>query len=339
VHDPTSKGNPVKTRARLALAALCTLVPATVALTAGSASADPNGAPTYRNLAGVGSDTTEEVVQGLSDVVLIDGVKQIASYNATGSAQITTKDPAVTPGCTINRPNGSGAGRDALLASLQANGGAGNGCLDFARSSSSRGTFTSTPSLTWVPFAVEGLTYAVTTTSSVPRKLTKAQLVSIYKCEITGPAGAPFKPTLPQAGSGTRSSWLSYVYGTASPNLSLYPCLVDNGAQEHDGRVLDDSSLVPFSSAQWIAQASGTIQDKRGRSTLGQIDGTTALTTNTAFANVRTVNNIIPTSKIATAPWSTVFVGSSSLVCTSSATILQYGLALSPSCGNTSSQS
>lgn len=328
----------MKTRARVAVAALCTLT-AAAGLGTGAALADPAGAPTFRNLAGVGSDTTEEVVQGLSDVVVIDGVKQIASYNATGSAQITTKDPGTTPGCTINRPNGSSAGRDALLASLQANGGAGNGCLDFARSSSSRGTFTSTPSMTWVPFAVEGLSYAVTTTSSVPRKLTKAQLVSIYKCEITGPAGAPFKPVLPQAGSGTRSSWLSYIYGTSSPNLALYPCLVDNGAQEHDGRVLDDSSLVPFSSAQWIAQASGTIQEKRGRSTLGQIDGTTAIATNTSFANVRTVNNIIPTSRIGTAPWSTVFVGPSSLVCTNVATILQYGLAVSPSCGSTSSQS
>ncbi|MDP3713306.1 MAG: substrate-binding domain-containing protein [Mycobacteriales bacterium] len=328
----------MKTRARVAVAALCTLI-AAAALGTSAALADPAGTPTFRNLAGVGSDTTEEVVQGLSDVVLIDGVKQIASYNATGSAQITTKDPGTTPGCTINRPNGSSAGRDALLASLQANSGAGNGCLDFARSSSSRGTFTSTPSMTWVPFAVEGLSYAVTTTSSVPRKLTKAQLVSIYKCEITGPAGAPFKPVLPQAGSGTRSSWLSYIYGTASPNLALYPCLVDTGAQEHDGRILDDSSLVPFSSAQWIAQASGTIQEKRGRSTLGQIDGTTAIATNTSFANVRTVNNIIPTSKIGTAPWDTVFVGPSSQVCTNVATILQYGLAVSPSCGSTSSQS
>lgn len=316
------------------LAAVCAAAGVVAGFGSTAAVADPTGAPTYRALAGVGSDTTEEVIQGLSDVVLDgSGVKRIASYNATGSATITTKDPAVNPNCTISRPNGSTAGRNALVASLQA----GDGCLDFARSSSARGTFTSTPSVTYVPFAVEGLSFAVTQTSSVPRKLTKAQLVGIYKCEITG--GGTFKPVLPQAGSGTRSSWLSYIYGTSSPNLALYPCLVDNGAQEHDGRVLDDTSLVPFSSAQWIAQSAGTIQDKRGRSTLGQIDGTTAITSNTSFANVRSLFNVIPTANIGTAPWSTVFVGSTSQVCTATSTILQYGLALAPNCGDTSSQS
>src|SRR5215470_7282851 len=73
------------------------------------ASADPSGTPTYRQLAGVGSDTTQGVMNGLSQVVTINGVKVLGSYDAVGSTNVTTKDPATTPGCTMGRPNGSGA--------------------------------------------------------------------------------------------------------------------------------------------------------------------------------------------------------------------------------------
>ena len=44
------------------------------------------------------------------------GIKIIGSYDANGSATITTKDPAVNPNCqNIPRPSGSGAGVNALI--------------------------------------------------------------------------------------------------------------------------------------------------------------------------------------------------------------------------------
>ncbi len=98
----------------------------------GAAQADPAGAPTYRDLAGVGSDTTQGVVNGLADAITVGGVKVLGSYDATGSANITTKDPATKPNCTIPRPAGSGNGVNALVASLDGN----TGCVQFARSSS-----------------------------------------------------------------------------------------------------------------------------------------------------------------------------------------------------------
>ena len=306
----------------------------------GTAFADPVGDPQFRVLAGVGSDTTEEVVQGLSEVVIDGTTKQIASYNAQGSAQIQTK----ATGCTINRPNGSGSGRDAFQAALTGS----TGCLDFARSSSSMGTFRSpagAPKLSYVPFAKDAVAYAVTSTSTLPRSLTFAQLQAIYKCESTG--GGTFKPLLPQNGSGTYSFWLTKMYGSSSVNLADFPCVRQNAGQEHDGRILDDNSIVPFSVGQFIAMAGGTVQDKRGRAVLGQVDGTQPLNLNTGYSNLtRNVYNIIPAAKtdgatITDPLYSSVF-GPTGKVCTGAgaATIQQFGFGLlGATCGTIESTS
>lgn len=303
--------------------------------------ADPSGAPTYRQLSGVGSDTTQGVMNGLANVITIGGVKVIGSYDAVGSANVTTKDPATNPNCTIPRPNGSGAGRAALLTSLQA----ANNCLDFARSSSLTLT-AATPGLTYVPFAVDAVTYAITPTSSIPRKLSLADVKSIYHCDPnfvgTGPNFA-LTVYLPQAGSGTRSFWETTVGITdADVVAGVYPCIKDtkNGApvEEHDGRVLDDNSIAPFSIAQYNAQSSQTIADLRGRAILGTIDGLAPTTLNTNFGVKRDVYNVIPTSKIGTAPWSTVFAGPNSLICQQANLINTYGFATNANCGDTSKQ-
>ncbi len=194
------------------------------------AQADPTNPPGPRQLAGVGSDTTQDVMNGLADAISIGGTKPLASYDATGSATIQTK---ADPACVINRPNGSGAGRTALLQQLQlpAN------CLQWSRSSALN--LAAAPvQLTYVPFAVDAVTYATTDTSSVPRQLTLAQLQAIYKCQIPG-----FQPYIPQAGSGTRAFWLGQM-GITEAQLPTFPCIKDNKPgvgpiQEHDGRVLD----------------------------------------------------------------------------------------------------
>ncbi|MEV7281490.1 substrate-binding domain-containing protein [Streptomyces sp. NPDC093111] len=310
-------------------------------VTAQQAVADPSGPPPFRQLSGVGSDTTQDVMNGLANAITINGTKVIGSYDATGSPQVTTKDPAVTPGCTMNRPNGSGAGRTALLNSLQAN----NGCLDFARSSSLN-LGAASPGLTYVPFAVDAVSYAITPTSTVPRKLTLTDLKAIYHCDPAYVGNGPnFGITvyLPQAGSGTRSFWESQMGITdADVVAGVYPCIKDakGGApvQEHDGRVLDDKSIVPFSIAQYNAQSSQTIADLRGRAILGSVDGLAPTVLNSGFGVKRDVYNVIPTSKLTTPPWSTVFVGSGSLVCQQQGVINTYGFAANPNCGDTSKQ-
>ncbi len=101
----------------IAAMAVCASLLAAV-LGATVANADPSGSPTFRQLSGVGSDTVQGVMDGLSNTTTIAGTKVIGSYDAVGTANITTKDPTVNPNCTIPRPNGSNAGRAALLNSL-----------------------------------------------------------------------------------------------------------------------------------------------------------------------------------------------------------------------------
>ncbi|MFJ1701945.1 hypothetical protein [Kitasatospora sp. NPDC088346] len=300
----------------------------------GTAQADPGG---FRPLAGVGSDTTQGVMNALANAVTVNGQKVIGSYDAVGSSTITTK--AATACQNLARPNGSGAGRTALLNELNK----GNGCLDFSRSSSLN-LAASTPGLTYIPFAVDGVTYAVSAGSSVPLDLSVADLHAIYSCDPGYVGTAPnysIRPLLPQAGSGTRSFWESTVGITeADVAAGRYPCISDTKGgkkiEEHDGRVLDTASLVPFSIAQYIAQSSGTLADIRGTAQLGNVNGVPSVLLNTGAAAVRDVYNVIPTSKVGVSPWSDAFVGGTSGICQQTALIKQYGFGANANCGDTS---
>jgi ABC-type phosphate transport system substrate-binding protein len=304
---------------------------------AGPAQADPSGPPTFRQLAGVGSDTTQGVMDALANVITdSSGTKLIGSYDAVGSSTIATQNS--TACSAITRPNGSGAGRAALLTSLQAN----DGCLQFSRSSSLN-LAAATPGLTYIPFATDAVSYAVTANSNIPKSLKLTDVQAIYHCDPnfvgTGP-NYTITVILPQAGSGTRSFWESTM-GILDADVVAhkYPCITDtkNGLpiEEHDGRVLDDNSIAPFSISQYIAQSENTIPDLRGKAVLGVIDGLTPNVINSTFEVTRNVYNVIPTSQIGNAPYSTVFVGPTSAVCSQAALINQYGLASNPNCGST----
>ena len=302
-------------------------------LGSGVANADPSGSPTYRTLAGVGSDTSQDVMNGMSDVVKdASGTKLIASYNATGSATITTKDPATNTKCTINRPDGSGAGRTALDTQI----GLGNNCLQFARSFSGPSGVTTTNQLTYIPFATDLVAPAITAGSTVPKQLTKQDLIDIYNCVYY----PDIKPLLPQSGSGTRSFWISYL-GLPS---TLPSCIADtkNGStiQENDGRVLDDNSIIPFSVGKYLSETSGQIADVHGSAILANVDGTRALSASADFAVSRPLYNVVPRNKVDSAvgtpdsTYTSVFVGSGSQICSHPEVLNEYGLAANASCGS-----
>lgn len=300
------------------------------------ASADPSPATDYRQLAGVGSDTTQYVMNGLGDSAAVTnaGGKIIASWNATGTATIKTK----ATGCAgIARPNGSSAGINALNADLAA----GTDCVDFARSS--RGPAdTSTDDLTFVPFALDGVTYATDLGSTLPTNLTKAQLIDIYQCDSTQYPNA--QPLLPQSGSGTRSFWLTALGLTEA---DLGDC-VDDTVQEHNGEAIaNGNQLMPYSIAQWISQGKGfaDVPNRRGQSRLRNINGLapttgsgSALALNPGFAAdfLRQVYNVVPTDNLSDAVIDETFTGSDSKVCADTATLTNYGFGtLGANCGST----
>jgi ABC-type phosphate transport system substrate-binding protein len=374
----------VFTRNRVIATALA--IPALTALLVSGltapAQADP--ASTGATYAGVGSDTTQDVVQALSVAV-----GSFESWNATNPTTGGTYDNIVPKGNaanTLNRPNGSGNG----IAALRIASGLYNsttdpaavityagahpvpaGSVDFARSS--RGpSDTSDASLTFIPFGVDAVDYAVVSggvlDQAFPSGLTTAQLKAIYACTLTtvtvGGTNYTIQPYVPQAGSGTRSFFEGAV-GLADSAVNT-TCVKDTkvgtGAsiEEHDGRVLTDPTVggvnylevAPISIAQNIAQTNSAftgVTDRRGNSELGVLDGVAptagtapAQTINTAFPSTftRNVYNVFPTTKVsglfADPTLVSLFVGNSSTVCAQTDTIRLYGFLTNSTCGSTS---
>ncbi|MDT9688828.1 substrate-binding domain-containing protein [Streptomyces sp. P9(2023)] len=294
-------------------------------MAAPAAQADPAPITDYRQLAAVGSDTTQDVMNGLGNSVRdAANAKIIASWNATGSATIKTK----ATNCVINRPNGSSAGIDALRNAVDT----ASGCVDVARSSRGPVDFTSTD-LTFIPFARDAVTWAKRSDSTLPSNLTAADLKGIYECTVTSLNGVALTPILPQANSGTRQFFLSSI------NVTTPGSCVTQGAQENDGTVLDSAGdVVPYSVAQYIAQAKGTVTDRRGAAVLGSIDGVaprnTDSTLNSSFPLARDVYNVVPTAKLGDPVIASTFAGATSKVCTDTATVTNYGFGTIANCGD-----
>lgn len=320
------------------------------------AQADP---PPTGTLAGVGSDTTQDVVQGLAPLSGGRIENWHASVGGVTHQSITVKGTAIT------RPNGSSEGRDALFRSM---GGTtatpwatqpvpqNSGIIGFARSSSQPPAteLSASGDVYYVPFALDAVTFA---TDDAPIaalngvSLTLAQLNTLYEdCQPVGSinpsqSGGNVDLFVPQSGSGTRSFWQTTVapagFGSCvfdRFNASGQPVTTGGTlVQEHDGTVtsLNNSAVVPFSIAQWVAQANGVSPERRHGATLHPIAGTapttgsgTAFETNASFPVTRPVFNIVPAAQVS-GPLNTAtelaFIGAGSAVCTNVATITDFG--------------
>ncbi|MEU2431016.1 hypothetical protein ABZ611_16160 [Streptomyces sp. NPDC007861] len=295
------------------------------------AQADPTG---FRPVVAVGSDTTQEVMNGISAAGSL-----IGSYDATGSATIDTRSAAGV--CdSVARPNGSSAGISALVADIAA----GTNCIDAARSS--RGPKdTSTNDLSWVKLAKDAVTVAVRTDSGlINHSFTKAQLQSIYQCSTTvinvpGVGNITLNPLLPQAGSGTRAYWATEM---GINDVTPPSCVKDtNGGQpvqEHDGRaLLNQGDLMPMSIAAYIAQVNGVSPDRLGAADVRPIGGVAPYTAefklNTAFPIVRDVYNVVKTTRLGETDIAAAFVGTGSEACNDTV-IETYGFGLLADCGS-----
>lgn len=248
------------------------VVSGTLAL-ASPASADPTPAGTFRQLVGVGSDTTQDVLNALAgdivngksyaDTAVKAGDAGIASYDAFVPGAATSTIQTRSGGPTFLRPNGSGPGRAALSMSLtgdkfpNATGVAVKGQVDFARSSG--GPSTSGNTLTYIPFARDAVGVAVR--GSALDTLTVDQLHDIYTSGDTRLKelnGQTLHAVLPQAGSGTRKFFLAAIGLTETTVSSEIPTVQENQA---NAALTEDGALVPFSVGSWIAQNNGIAPD------------------------------------------------------------------------------
>ncbi|MFD7413361.1 PstS family phosphate ABC transporter substrate-binding protein [Kitasatospora purpeofusca] len=342
-----------KTAAKLLAAVAIATSVATVAT--GTAVADPASLPAAQDIVGVGSDTTQAVLNQFStDYNAFLGASstlpRLYSWDATGTSPIVTKTGATS----IARPNGSSAGIKALENNTDAT-------VTFARSSRAPQATDQATDL-FVAFAKDAVSVATTTTgSNAPTNLSKADLVNIYNCTYTNwnqipgytGAGGTIKPFLPQVGSGTRSFFLS-VLGLANGGACV---LVNPTVQENQGTdpVLNDpNAIVPYSAAHYIGQVyngHGSGSDAAGALTIRSIDGISPIdTTNTlakAFTDTtfgRVVYNVVREANWnATNAQGTALraiFGTNGWVCknaTAAADIKSYGFRVLPvgACGST----
>jgi ABC-type phosphate transport system substrate-binding protein len=208
----------------------------------------------------------------------------------------------ITPktGCKSNtRPNGSGAGILAVAGNTDGSAkwtyhyttGTGRhkkkhtkrgttSCWSVARSSRARGS--SDPSfgpggISFVPLAKDAITYATTSTSNAPTNLTTADLTNIFNCTYTtwgavpgytgpDPSGVP-DPILPQAGSGTLSTWVADLGLGSSSEPVCSTVSQTNAPEENEGTSPDflvggvtggapnPNVIYPFSIGSYISQS------------------------------------------------------------------------------------
>lgn len=313
---------------------------ATVALTMGTALADPpTSPPPAGTIIGAGAQTTEGALDDLCNNVIPGS--PCASYDVTGSSTITTKPAPAN--CAIARPSQGGGGFDSLIANP--------GCQDFARVVTSSDASTRPAGFTYIPMATDALTYAVRANSTVPLNLDIATLKRIYTCDpaITFPSVANgFKPLIGIFGAGNRTLFFQKLGITDSANYTTQNPCVKDGFSANDGRVLTDpKQLITYSTAPYLAQVNRVEGDIHGNAILGSINGTPSAVLNNSSFIARTVYNVVRNSDISgstpNAAIENLFVGPNSQVCSHSTTIQQHGFNTTPltpsaACGNTSLQ-
>ncbi|MFE6869926.1 hypothetical protein ACFVFS_25635 [Kitasatospora sp. NPDC057692] len=349
-----------KTAAKLLAAVAIATSVATVAT--GTAVADPAAGvtPAAQDIVGVGSDTTQAVLNQFStDYNAFLGASstlpRLYSWDSTGTSPLTTKTGATS----INRPNGSSAGISALDASSKTT-------IDFARSSrgpkNTVGTTPGDPTTDlFVAFAKDAVSYATATTgSNAPVNLSKADLTRIYNCsaltwkDINASLPAnPIKAYLPQNGSGTLSFFLSAL-GLTAPGACVQPTRVQEN-QGTDLLLADADAIVPYSVAHYIGQVyngHGSGADQAGNVTIRSIDAVAPIQTSdntlspifaaTSFGRV--IYNVVrQTNWLATDTQGTALraiFGSNGWICknaTAAADIKSYGFLTLPlgACGST----
>lgn len=356
-----------KNKLRLGVATAAAACALALTVTASPAFADPSG---FKTLSGVGSDTIQDVMNGMgSQISAIGSYDAVDPVTQAAGGLITTK----SGGTPFIRPNGSGDGVKALSDSLQGGTHLWNGVnilnqVDFARASSFQGA-TGTD-LTYIPFAQDAVTYAVNAGSDFPRNIpvgsaadaaTKLSLYNIYHCIKTtytdsGLNVVTINPLTPQAGSGTAKFWATTL-GFSDAALPTCVKRVNTDAtpvaiEEHNGTAIDDAGdIVPFSIAQYLAQGnhasvaslySVNVNERRGNVVLGAINGQPAIreigtktVMNPAFPVTRQVFNVVGSSRLSDATIAATFVGSTSAVCSQTALIQAFGFSTIANCGDT----
>jgi phosphate transport system substrate-binding protein len=297
----------------------------TLAAAASPAAAVPPGDAHVDVLAAAGSDTTQDVMGAVlaayrgdpavnpdGDITVNIPVKPTEPLTVPGDdtcgerAWVTAGQD--NPPTTFPAPSGSGAGKAALADSANLT----TACIDIARSSAGRGG-SDPATFEYYGYAKDAVSWAHYA-GAAPAGLTLQQLRGIYACTITNWSEVGGQDTaivryLPPAGSGTRSFFVGTVLG-AEPSTA---CGAVQIAAENDGSAVPAEDLataiLPFSAAQWVAQANTASPDIRAGVQIGALNDQNPVAgpdaagkyapnvavINGGFPGVRTVYNVLDT--------------------------------------------
>lgn len=214
------------------------------------ANAEPTFTPNATDIVGSGSDTTMLSMQAVADVY---NVGKTSERLVSWDAQVGNLPTEITPraGATpVKRPNGSGDGKKTLY------GPGNNTAFDYARASSSLNADETNAGLQQIPFAADILELFTASTTNAPAGLTGADLVKIYKGEVTnwkelGGQDGTIVALIPQPGSGTRSFFEGELTKLNGGTKVTYGATVQE-AQEHDPAPIRGNANVisPFSAGR-----------------------------------------------------------------------------------------
>jgi ABC-type phosphate transport system substrate-binding protein len=233
-------------------------------------------APTGSDIVGVGSDTVQNIANFMADgdtLGAASGINAAASKNRVFSFDATpdandrggylngstsTLLKPLTPTIVlragtspVQRPNGTGSGIAALLADKTA-----PFKMNFVRASrlpsvGEQNTAVANGfvgGLHVVKISTDALKVAAANATNAPANLSAAQLVDLYKCNtvnwaaIGGTAGIPI-PQIPQAGSGTRNSFLADLQ-VANGNVAVPLGTCVQTVEENDPTSITGSALA-----------------------------------------------------------------------------------------------
>ncbi len=286
------------------------LVAALTLVATTTANADPTGTPgtpipgkaPSQLYAAVGADAfaelTNQVVtvynaQTPAPTTLLESYDAINPVTGAAGENIVTK-----AGCSVARPNGANAGVTAITLNQKSDVGTGGDgtsfCVDWVRSSRSKGTAAAEAALTFYAQSRDAVSYAVIGNAYAPTTpLTTAQLKDIFQCTITdwsqvGGQAGPIHVYLPPASAATLTFFLQAL-GTNLTNVNAgcqgLPTVFPT--QQNDGRTMngDPMGIAPYAVTKWAAQSNEPvgIADYRGGAQIGLVNAVTAPTTTTTL--------------------------------------------------------
>lgn len=262
----------------------------------------PAGKAANQIFATVGADAFAELTNNLATVYnaqTTTNQRVLASYDAinpqtaVAGEQITTK-----PGCSIARPNGANAGINALTLNQKSSTDSSEYCIDWVRSSRSKGTAAAEANLTFYAQSRDAVSYAVVGNAYAPTTpLTTAQLKDVFECTVSDWSEVGGQPGeihvyLPPDSAATLTFFLQAIgtnltnvksgCGTGASRLAR----VKDG-QQNNGESLkgDPQGILPYAVTKWAAQVNEPvgISDLRGGVHIGTVNTDTAPTIQRSF--------------------------------------------------------